>query len=97
MNFLLWLYNLFRLCNSVKAHEEQRICLIWVDIFKSVKHLSTKANKARQTALCYASWLQIKQCCTDYRLLSNMDSFYQTKAEINAFYWGARGKRLLPC
>lgn len=79
---------------SVRAHEEQRICLIWVDIFKSVKHLSTKANKARPTALRYASQQQIKQCWTDYRLLSNVDSFYQTKAETNVFYWGAHGKCL---
>lgn len=68
---------------SIRAHEEKRIWLIWMDIFKSVKHLSTKANKARQTALRCTSWQQIKQCWTDYRLLSNMDLFYQTKAETN--------------
>lgn len=62
---------------------EQRICLIWVDIFKSVKHLSTEANKARRTALRYASWQRIKQCWADYCSLSNADLFYQTKAETN--------------
>ena len=69
----------------IRAHQERRFCVIWMDFFKSLKRLSTKANKARQTALCNASWQQIKHCWTDYRWLSNTDLFYQTKSERDVF------------